>query len=96
MIHMNNTHANVPVSSESSGNIDTSIQNINNTYIGYIRPAIYSFKIYDRSNNLIHDLIPVYGIVAGSAAPLFKDNITNKTYMGTGKGISDATYYVKN
>lgn len=97
MIHMNNAHPSVPVASESGTSIDETILNDNNTYIGFLRPAIYSFKIYDSTGlNLIHDLRPVYAVVNGSPSPLFKDYVTNKYYMGTGRGVLDASYYIKN
>lgn len=56
----------------------------------------YELKIYDKSNNLIHDIVPVYGIISGTAAAMVQDlcaNVNN-VYVGTGPAIDTMTYYI--
>jgi hypothetical protein len=54
-------------------------------------------KIYDKANNLIHDIVPVYGIVAGTATAMLQDLCadTNNVYLGTGPAVDNMTYYIQ-
>ena len=60
-------------------------------------PVIYSFKIYDRNNNLIHDLEPCFAIISGVGVPVFKDMkaTSENIYVGSGEAIGNARYYKK-
>lgn len=70
-------------------------------YTAYEPGGKYRFhelKIYDRSGNLVHDIVPVYAVVGGTAMPVLTDSLAteNNIYRFSGQAGKEApslTYY---
>lgn len=91
----NEKTANLPTRIFTSYHVATPYATSIDEYIPEYRPAFYELKIYDKSNNLIHDIVPVYGIVGGTETAMLKDLLTETVYVGSGPAIDNLAYYIQ-
>ena len=92
----NEATANLPLRIFTSYHVATVYATSINDYAPEYQLALYELKIYDKSNNLVHDIIPVYGIVGGVETAMLQDiqASVNNTYVGTGVAMDNLSYYI--